>query len=290
MRTIDQLNPIAVTVYFLLVSGMAMFCMDPLLLGISLVGVLLFYLIQNGLKSGKTHVYMLVLFLVMTLINPLVSHRGMTVLFVMNNNPVTLEALLYGMTAAGMIVTAMYWFGLYSQMMTSDKLLYVFGGASPKLALLLSMTLRYVPLFGRQAKKVSQAQKALGLYKDDNIVDSFRGGMRVFSVMVTWTLENGIITADSMSARGYGIGKRSRFSLFRWRKEDVLFVFVAIILFACAVYGVGGREFMFYPAVSAPALETKAIIGYIAYALLALLPTIMKGKEMLKWHLLVSRI
>lgn len=290
MQTIDQLNPIAVTVYFLLVSGVAMFCMDPLLLGISLVGVLAFYLIQNGLTGGKTHAYMLALFLVMTLINPLVSHRGMTVLFVMNNNPVTLEALLYGMTAAGMIVTVMYWFGLYSQMMTSDKLLYVFGGFSPKLALLLSMTLRYVPLFGKQAKKVSQAQKALGLYKDDNIVDSFRGGMRVFSVMVTWTLENGIITADSMSARGYGVGKRSRFSLFRWRKEDIVFALSAIILFACAVYGIGGRAFMFYPVVSVPALETKTIAGYAAYALLAFLPTIMKGKEMLKWHLLISRI
>ncbi len=290
MRTIEKLNPVAVTVYFLLVSGIVMFCMDPVIIGISLLGAIAFYLLQNGLAGGKRHMYMLFLFLVMALINPLVSHRGVTVLLVMNNNPVTLEALYYGMAAAGMIVVVMYWFMLFSQIMTSDKLLYVFGGISPKLALLLSMTLRYVPLLGKQARKVTQAQKALGLYKEDNIVDSFRGGMRVFSVMVTWTLENGIITADSMTARGYGIGKRSRFSLFRWSKADAAFLITCAALFVCAVYGVSAREFVFYPSVTATPLTSRIAIGYAAYALLALLPSIIKGKETIKWRLLISRM
>lgn len=290
MRTIEKLNPIAVTVYFLLVSGVAMFCMEPVILLLSLLGAVALYLAQNGAKGGKTHASMLTLFLLMALINPLVSHRGATVLFVMNDNPITLEALIYGMAAAGMIVAVMYWFGLFSQIMTSDKLLYVLDGLSPKLALLLSMTLRYVPLFGRQARKVSQSQKALGLYKEDNIIDAFRSGMRVFSVMVTWTLENGIITADSMSARGYDLGKRSRFSLFRWHREDIVFILSTVLLFACTVCGISGREFVFYPVVIAPPLTTRAAIGYISYAALALLPTIIKGKEKLKWRLLISRM
>ena len=40
--------------------------------------------------------------------------------------------------------------------------------------------------------------------------------------LLDFQLENGIITADSMTARGYGIGRRSRFSLFRWRRGDAL--------------------------------------------------------------------
>lgn len=290
MRTIEAFNPIAVTVYFLLVSGIAMFCMDPVILLISLGGALIFYFVKNGRTNGKMHLYTLLLFCVMSLINPLVSHRGVTVLFVMNNNPVTLEALLYGMAAAVMIVAVLYWFRVFSLLMTSDKLLYVFGGISPKLALLLSMTLRYVPLFGRQARKVAQAQKALGLYKEDNIVDSFRGGMRVFSVMVTWTLENGIITADSMTARGYGTGKRSRFSIFRWQREDLFFMVASALLFAFSLYGISLREFSFYPAVSAAPMTWPVALGYISYALLALLPTIIWGKEALKWRLLISRM
>ena len=104
-----------------------------------------------------------------------------------------------------MIVSVLYWFRTLTHIMTSDKLLYLFGSVSPKLALILSMTLRYIPLFRSQIRKTQQAQKALGLYKEDSIPDNIRGGIRIFSVMVSWALENGVITADSMTARGYGL-------------------------------------------------------------------------------------
>ena len=93
-------------------------------------------------------------------------------------------ALIYGAAAGGMIVTVMYWFRSFTAVMTSDKLLYIFGSLSPKLALLLSMALRYVPLFGHQAHQVSRSQQALGLYKEDNLIDRMRGGMRVFYLLL----------------------------------------------------------------------------------------------------------
>jgi len=206
MRTFADSNPIAVTVYFLTVSAIAMFCANPVISAISLFGAVILYIMNNGRKGLSTHIFSAVLFAAMSLVNPLVSHNGATVLFVMNNNPVTLEALVYGISAAVTVIAVLYWFRSFSQIMTSDKLLYLFGTLSPKLALTLSMALRYVPLFGAQIKKIHASQKALGLYKDDNIVDSFRGGMGIFSIMLTWALENGVVTADSMTARGYGAG------------------------------------------------------------------------------------
>lgn len=288
MRRLERLNPIAVAIYFLLVSGRIMFSMDPVLLCCSLIGALMLHVVLCGFGQKKQHLYSLALFTVMTIINPLFNHNGATVLFVMNNNPVTLEALLYGVAAAGMILAVIYWFRSFSQIMTSDKLLYVFGGISQKLALLLSMTLRYVPLFSTQAKKISQSQKALGLYKEDNIVDSFRGGLRIFSVMVTWTLENGIITADSMTARGYGTGRRSRYSLFKWRKEDVLFVLLSVLL--CGVSFAFDSGFAFYPVIQSLDFSGGVAAGYLAYGILSLLPVIMEGKEVLKWRILTSRM
>ena len=97
---------------------------------------------------------------------------------------------------------------------------------------LLSMTLRYIPLFRGQVRKTQQAQKALGLYKEDSIPDSIRGGIRIFSVMVSWALENGVITADSMTARGYGTKRRSHFSVFRFRREDALLLGTSLVLAA----------------------------------------------------------
>ena len=288
MRGIERYNPIAVTVYFLTVTIPAMLCMDPVLIACSFAGAMLLYVMVNSTSGLKMHVYALLLFAFMALMNPLISHKGATVLFVLNDNPVTLEAFWYGLTAAGMILSVMYWFRLYTQMMTSDKLLYVFGGISPKSALMLSMTLRYVPMFVQQTKKVSQAQKAMGLYREDNIIDSIKGGLRVFSVMVTWTLENGIITADSMTARGYGTGKRSRFSLFSWRTEDVMLIFASLLLLSVTLYG--KRTVVFYPWLELEACSLRVMMGYIAYALLVITPTMIEGKEKIKWHWLTSRI
>ena len=288
MHGLERLNPIAVTIYFLLVSSRIMLSMDPVLLCCSLIGALLLHVVLCGFSQKRMHLYSLALFAVMAIINPLFNHNGATVLFVMNNNPVTLEALLYGVAAAGMILSVIYWFRSFSQIMTSDKLLYVFGGISPKLALLLSMTLRYVPLFSMQAKKISQSQKALGLYKEDNIIDGFRGGLRIFSVMVTWTLENGIITADSMTARGYGTGKRSRYSLFRWQKEDVLLTLLSVLL--CGISFAFDSGFAFYPVVQSLDFSHGMAAGYLAYGLLSLLPVIIEGKEALKWRILTSRM
>ena len=290
MRRFAEHNPVAVAVYYLAAAGVCMFTMDPVVLLISLIGALVSLAVTGLMRQWRMHLYSLALFAVMALVNPLISHNGVTVLFVMNHNPVTLEALLYGVAAGGMIVTVMTWFRAFTAVMTSDKLLYIFGALSPKLALMLSMALRYVPLFGQQVRKVQMSQQALGLYKEDNLIDRMRGGMRVFSVMVTWTLENGIITADSMTARGYGVGKRSRFTIFRWTRDDVLLLISTLLLTACAVWGMSGRTVTYYPAVAFTPVTARVLAGYIAYGCLTWLPAIITGKEAVKWHCLRSSI
>lgn len=290
MRSFAESNPVALAVYFLAVAGVGMLCMEPVILGISAVGAILTFLVLGGSQGWRGHGFALMLFAATALVNPLVSHNGRTVLFVLNHNPVTLEALFYGLAAGGMLLATLYWLRGFSAIMTSDKLLYLFGGLSPKLALVLSMALRYVPLLSRQARKVHQAQLALGLYREDNLVDGLRGGAREFSILTTWALENGIVTADSMSARGYGLGRRSRFSLFSWRLGDVLLTAVSLILAGIALAGAQSRQFAFYPQISAAPMTLMGLAGYAAYGVLALLPAIFQLKEAIRWRLLQSKI
>jgi len=287
MRSFADRNPVALAVYFLATAGVAMLCMEPVILSISLAGAILTFFVLGGRRG---HGFALGLFLATALINPLVSHNGRTVLFVLNHSPITLEALLYGLAAGGMLLAALYWLRGFSAIMTSDKLLYLFGGLSPKLALVLSMALRYVPLLGRQGRKVHQAQLALGLYREDNLVDGLRGGAREFSILTTWALENGIVTADSMSARGYGLGPRSRFSLFSWCLGDVLLAVMSLALAGLALAGAQSRRFAFYPQLSAAPMTALSVLGYAAYAVLALLPAIFQLKEAIRWRLLQSKI
>lgn len=290
MRAFDDCHPSVTVCYFAAVSAVAMCCLDPVILFISLAGAVATFVVRNGSRELSGHLWSALLFVGMALVNPLVSHKGATVLLFLGDNPVTLESCCYGVVAAAMIVAVLYWFRSLSQIMTSDKWLFVFGGLSAKLALVMSMALRFVPLFAMQFKKVKATQTALGLYKDDNIVDHFKGGVRVFSVMITWALENGIVTADSMTARGYGVTRRSRYALFRFRVSDGVMLAVVAVLFSAAISLTLQPQPIFYPVIVMPSVTARRVVCYAAYAALSALPTLIQLKEAIKWRKWTSDI
>lgn len=290
MKSFSEYNPIAIFVFYVCVLIPAMFSQNPVLISISLVSGILYYCIKNGRKSYKG-AWMLLLPIIGLIANPLFSHNGASILFFLNNNPVTLESALFGLSSGAAIAATLFWLASFTKIMTSDKLLYIFGSISPKLALILSMTLRYIPLFQKQIEKTNNAQKAMGLYKDDTAIDKIKGGIRVVSVMVTWALENGVITADSMTARGYGVGKRSRFAIFSWRKADYLLLGISLILglISCVPMFLGQLSYTWYPLIWAPSSAFK-YVSYIGFAVLSLIPDYLQIKEEAKWKSLTSAI
>jgi len=294
MRSFAQCNPIAVTVYFLSVSGILMFSQNPILLALGFSCALIYALIRVERPTAGEHMFCFFLFLLLTLINPLLSHNGKTVLFVINDSPITLEATVYGAVSAGTLVTLLYLFGSFSRVMTRDRLLYVFGSLSPKLALILSMGLRYVPLLRDRAKRIAESQRALGLYQQENIIDKIKSDLRVFSILITWALENGITTADSMAARGYGTHKRSFFTRFRFGSRDILLLTVTLACTTLTAIGMalGTLDFVFYPTIAfaSGGIPPLSVAAYTAYGILAALPIILETEECVRWKYLRSRI
>jgi len=292
MRGLDNYNPIAVCVCFLCTALLGMFVNHPLISLVSFAAALTLFFVCFGAKSPLSHLFYLGMLGVMALINPIFQHNGKTVLLIVNNNPITLEALCYGLSMSVAVVAVIYWFRVFSSVMTGDKLLYVLGHLSPKLSLILSMTLRYIPLFGKQSRRVQRAQTALGLYKGDNLIDRIKGGSAVFSVMVTWALENGIITADSMTARGYGTGRRSSFSLFSFKARDTALLLISLTLCALCIAGkaLGALEFGYYPEMSPLLANQYTLPVVIVYGLLSFIPSLIEITENIKWRCLKSAI
>ena len=67
------------------------------------------------------------------------------------------------------------------------------------------------------SRTVTQAQAHMGRdARNGSMHQRVRSALRVFSIVVTWSLESGIITADSMRCRGYGLPGRTSFSLYRF--------------------------------------------------------------------------
>ena len=155
-------HPISLFVYYISAIVLTMFTKNPIMLAFALFGSSLFIIITNGAKDFfKSMRFYLPLFLIISVTNPLFSHNGKTILFFMNDNPVTLEAILYGADMALMICAVMFICRCMNFVMESDKLLCVFGTFSPKLSIVLSMSLRFIPLFKRKWKEIKDAQFSL---------------------------------------------------------------------------------------------------------------------------------
>ncbi len=289
MRTFSDVNPFVLFLYFIMVTCFPFLIQNGYIYLFSLLGSFLYFVFLNGANDKKMHGIYAGLFLIMTIINPIISHNGETILFVVNNSPITLEALIYGFFSSVLIISVMYWFRIFSHIMTSDKIFYIFDRFSPKLALIFSMGLRYIPLFKRQWHKIKQGQMVLGNYKDGNIIDGFLVSIKTFSVLVTWTLENGIITAESMDARGYGIGKRSRINNFPVLASDIVILLASVILLVLSFFFIKDSRFVFYPAFEIKRSSMLAV-GCFLYLILVLIPIIVDTKEKIKWKYLRQKI
>ena len=286
MYAFSATHPAVLLLYYAAVLLITMFTAHPVLLAISLLCSVGFYAwLERPRVFVRQLAFSAVLFLLIALSNPLFSHNGATPLFFLNGHPITREAVLCGMNIAAMLMSALYWFRCCHQTLTSEKWLYLFGHITPKLALLLSSALRFIPLLRRQAQTIRAAQKAMGRYSSRTYIERVKSSMHVFSALMTWSLENAIDTGASMKARGYGLKHRSHFSLFRFSKRDAFLLALVLILCGATLLGalVQRPAFVFYPQVSSVAVDARAIMGYAAYAALCCLPLITEGKERAQW-------
>lgn len=293
MKAFGNYHPFVLLIYFLSVLLVAMFVSNPVLQTEALAGGILFcIMIQRKRETVGNLGFYVPLFLMIAITNPLFSHNGVTPLFFLNGNPVTLEAFVYGIAIAVMLIGVILWCKCYSEIMTSDKFLYLFGKVIPKLSLVLSMALRFIPMFKRQMHRVSRAQKAMGLYSSKSFTDKIRSHMRVFMAMIAWSLENSIETSASMKARGYGLKRRTNFSLFHFYSEDAVLLATCVLMLGITVSGAAMNEtvFYYYPRISGLNLSVYAITVYTAFGILSFIPFITEVKEALVWKYYISKI
>ncbi len=295
MHEFKTYHPVVNFIYFVFVIGFSMFFMHPACLAISLLCGFFYSVLLKGRSAVKTNLlYMLPIMLAAALINPAFNHEGITILgYLPGGNPLTLESILYGVSAAVMIVSVICWFSCYNEIMTSDKFIYLFGKALPSLSLVLSMTLRFVPKFAAQLQVVSNAQKCIGRDAScGSIIKRAKHGLSILSVMVTWALENAVETADSMRARGYGLPGRTAFSIFTFDKRDKRMLSAIFFLGIYSLSGslAGGMYFRYFPAVKGADPSFFGISVFVSYFALCILPVTVEFWEARKWKALKSKI
>lgn len=287
-------HPIVNLIYFGLVISFSMIFMHPVCLAISLFCAFAYAVYLKGREVLKLMVFCIPLMLFTAALNPLFNHGGATVLtYLPSGNPLTLESIMYGAAASVMLVSVICWFSCVNAVMSSDKLVFLLGRIIPSLSLVLSMTLRFVPRFAAQFKEVNRARECIGFQgSSSGFMQKIKNGLTVLSVMVTWSMENAIDTADSMKSRGYGLSGRTAFSIYHFDRRDrelllwliLLGVYVSVGGILKAVY------WRYFPTICGADLGFFGTSIYVAYFALCITPVAIDLREDRRWKSLRSKI
>ncbi len=281
--------------YFALVIGFSLALIHPLSQGISLLCAITYCISTSGKKSVFFMLkYCLPMVLLTAFVNPAFNHEGTTtLLYFSNGNPLTLESILYGFSSGALLVTLLLWFVSFNRVMTSDKFIYLFGRIIPALSLVLSMSLRFVPKFKTQMAAVTEAQRSLGRdVSNGSLWSRTKTAITIFSIMITWALENAIETADSMKSRGYGLKGRTAFSIYHFEERDkyalLWFSFCGLFLLSGTLLSAFG--FRYFPNIRYAVLDSTTIPFYCVYFSLCITPVVLGVKEERKWKTLYSNM
>jgi energy-coupling factor transport system permease protein len=288
VRAFFAIHPVVSFIFFVLIIIFTILFLHPVFIGVSLTAALFFSWLLSGGQGIKSGVlFYLPMFLLIVLANPLFNHRGKTVLFFFRANPVTLEAVFYGLCTSASLIAVVLWFSCYNKVITSDKFLYLFAGFAPTVALLITMTLRLIPKLKVRLKAVVSAQQAIGMdVRTGNLIQRLQKSMSITSILLSWSMEDGMETADSMKARGYGQKNRTNFSLFKFDRRDgiILAVILGFAGICLTGYLLGYGTMRFYPTLAPLKISALALGLYTVFGVYAFLPVLIELRENLKWH------
>ncbi|MBU9723373.1 MULTISPECIES: energy-coupling factor transporter transmembrane component T [Bacillaceae] len=294
IQRFEDFHPAFTFFYYMGVILLLMMFQHPTILVIALLIILMIHFVEDRFQNLKRWSLLIILSgVLIILLNPVFNQRGRIVLFIIGDHYITLEAVLNGSVTALSIMAIISIFVSYNEVMTPNKLLFLFSKLLPQFAVLLMLTLRFIPLMRRRLEEISAVQYSKGIaVTDGNWRKKVKNGLLYIQVLVTYSLEEAIQTADSMNAREYGKGERTTYDHFRFKKIDaVAFLWVGFLLIYCVI----GRLYGFGVLTIYPMMDPIPLTGMewclaIGMFIFIAFPLVVKGGGRLKWRILISKM
>ena len=311
-------HPAVLALYLASALVLCMCAFHPVLVGISLVSGLVLGVCLRGWRAvGRGLRWQLPFVMLVALVNPFFSASGSTELMHIGLHAIYLESLVYGACMGAMLVAAMLWCSNAAAVLTDDQVLGLLGNLMPVVALMLSMVMRLVPRLMHRAGEASNAVRACTAVRAGT-VERRNGGtvptlpqpssgsmgrgagtgnrppyhsgpsraanarLRLVTVLMAWSMEDSLQTADAMRARGWGAGERRtayRQRVLRGRDVVELVVLVACVIPCAVVIHVARAAFPFYPRFD----TLVPWWTYLPYALFMFLPCSIVVAEESRW-------
>lgn len=248
----------------------------PVFMGIAYLCAWTYSVKRNGRKTTVSNLLLLPLAIVFALYYASTHHFGVTVWkqnFIGNN--MTLESIVYGLVIGVRGCIVCMWSECLFSVVSSDKVVYLFGKVSPRLSLFLTILLRLIPRVKTEARRIDLAQKGIGKGSDQgNLFVRARNCLRIFSMLITWIIQTIALESDSMKSRGTMLRGRTAFSVYRFDNRDRAFV---IALFSGIILGtmgivMGATKMYYNPRIVWKPMTAIDCMTAAGYAFACLLP------------------
>ena len=270
----ERCHPAVNLIYFAAVVACMITFQHPVFLAISFLSAFAYSVKRNGWKAVAFNLCLIPFIAVFALYYSSYTHFGMTVLrqnFVGNN--MTVESLVYGFVLGVTWAGACIWFSCVFSVFTTDKVVYLFGKASPRLSLFLAILLRMIPRIKKEARRINMAQQGIGRGANQgNVWHRIRNCVRIFSMLITWTIDSLTIASESMQSRGSSLRGRKAFSVYRFDNRDrilVIGLFLCLTLTMMAVL-LKQTDMVYDPRILWRPVSPVFCIGYAALCLMPL--------------------
>lgn len=276
----ERCHPAVNFLYFAaVIMGMITF-QHPIFLAISFACAFAYSIKRNHWKALLFNLVTLPLIAAFALYYSSYHHFGVTVLrqnFIGNN--MTLESLVYGFVLGTVVAGVCIWFSCVYSVFTTDKVVYLFGRVSPRLSLFLAILLRMVPRIKKEARKINTAQRGIGRgVNQGNLWQRAGNCIRIFSMLITWTIESLSTASESMRSRGSSLRGRKAFSIYRFDNRDRAYV---ITLFTCLTVMIMGvllkqTDILYDPRIRMNPITSMSFFFYAGYGFFCLMPLMLE--------------
>ena len=273
----ERCHPAVNLIFFAAVVASMITFQHPVFLVISFLCAFAYSVKRNGWKAVVFNLCLLPFVVAFALYYSSYTHFGMTVLYQnMVGNNMTLESLVYGAVLGVIGAGVCMWFSCVFSVFTTDKVVYLFGKVSPRLSLFFAIALRMIPRIKKEAKRINMAQQGIGRGANQgNLWQQIRNSLRIFSMLITWTIDSLTIASESMRSRGSSLRGRKAFSIYRFDNRDRLFViglFLCLTLTMMAML-LGQTDMVYDPKIIWINVSPILCIGY---AVLCLMPLMLE--------------
>jgi energy-coupling factor transport system permease protein len=165
-------------------------------------------------------------------------------------------------------------------------MLYVFSKKFPNLGMIIIMALRFIPLIKKRSQELSRLSKLKNRNNKPSLQEKAEETAHNLGSVVSWSLEESMMTASSMKARGYNITKRTSYLNYNFNKTDKI---LAIVIAVCTILSIIGYvngigHINIYPVFTFKFSQIPLNIYYLAYIVLFLPFIIIEIRERILWH------